>query len=559
MKIRALMRGLVFVCLSTLSLLGFAMSDGGTDAVLEAQNDTAALEVQVADVQAILSDWIYKKGWEEGWNSDGNKMILVSEVSGRIRPRDPDFLDKRAALYLEMELRLKAEIIQSLLSQASASVILDIPGNPLARQFEALTKGYDDALIQAEYGVLDAQDDYEEILAEAGISVADELAGVTNTETFDTKLDDIMRRLDDTYNSRRVSETQKSRVADLKVRLYESQASVERASALRAELESRGNEELEAIRGQFAKSLSTSVETFSQMPLFGAVILKTAEAYDGKRDFRVGGVMAWSPKLHEEATQLMLGAAKGEPRENKESFNDWIRSLDLSKIAGTRRYLAADGSVNFVGIAAVEYDPENVGREAELRAFASQQARGLALLSLQSDAEVSRLAETQSFGVDTASGREDFSFKNMAEQLSASVDLSIQGLVSPAPRRLVHVPSGKDVFVAYAYINSDLASKSSSFRESTYEAARLINLDQSRLRGREAGMRAAVEESKDDAAAFSEGYREGEQAVVGASAESKPTAGGANESGKATVAKTKGAGPKAGTFVDEEDDAEDDF
>ena len=53
---------------------------------------------------------------------------------------------------------------------------------------------------------------------------------------------------------------------------------------------------------------------------------------------------------------------------------------------------------------------------------------------------------------------------------------SISGLISPSPKRTVHKPSGKAIFVAYAYVNSDVAAKSQAFREETYALKRWINM-----------------------------------------------------------------------------------
>ena len=553
MNLRKGISTLAGIVICSAASAAFAMSDGGVDAVVTAQQDSQPIDVELADVQAMLSDWVYSKGWSEGWDTKKNRMIMVGEVSGRIRPTDRDFLTKRAALYQELELRLKARIIETFLTEVSASVVIDVPGNPVAKQLEALTEGYDQALNEAQYAVEDAQEDYAEILAAADIAVADELAGVTTADRFDAILDGIAKRLDESYDSASVEEGKRQRVEQLKLKLQEGLSNVKRAEALRAEIESQGEAQLKAVRGEYAKNQTSTVKSFSQMPLFGAVVLKTAEAYDGRRDFRVGGVMAWSPKLQDEAAQLLLGGGKGEPRPNKKSFDEWIRSLDLSKMVGTRRYLASDGSVNFVGFAATEYDPNNVGREAEKRAFVSQQARGMAVLSMKSDVEVSRLAETQTFGVDTEEGREDFTFTNWSENMVQSTNgaVSIQGMVSPSPRRMVHKPSGKRVFVAYAYINSDVAAASSEFREQAYEVAKVINIDQSRRRGREAGMRAAVEASKNDPTAYREGYAEGRSAV-----ESKPKDRGETQpkAPKAPVATSANAG-----VFDDGADADDDF
>jgi hypothetical protein len=516
----------------------YSQQDEGVQAVLDAQADSAPLAApMVDDAQAVLSDWVASKGWVEGWDSEKNRMILIQEVSGRIRPNEKNFLLKRAALYQEAELRLKARIIESFLTEVDASVIIDVPGNPLARQMEAITSEYEDSMQQARYAVEDAQEDYADILQASDLAIADDLAAAEKRERAD----------------------------ELRVMVEEARQNVRRAQSLQAEIEKRASEEQKAIKGEYAKSQETSVKTFSQMPLLGAVVLKSAEAYDGRRDYRVAAAMAWSPKLQKEASEILLGTGKNKPRPNKGTFQEWINSLDLSDMIGTRRYLASDGSVNFVGFAAAEYDPNNVGRESEIRAFASQQAKGMAVLSMKSDVEVTRIAETKTFGVDGADGREDFSFSNMSENMVQSTDgaVSISGLVSPSPKRLIHKPSGKAIFVAYAYVNSDVAAKSQAFREETYALKRWINADQSEKRGREAGMRAAAEETKNDRAAYAEGYGDGQAGVretdaanqAAASPVSKPQDPQPME---AEPTRTIDAEAEAGTFVDETD-VDDDF
>lgn len=544
----------------------YSQQDEGVQAVLDAQADSAPLAApMVDDVQAVLSDWVASKGWVEGWDSEKNRMILIQEVSGRIRPNEKNFLLKRAALYQEAELRLKARIIESFLTEVDASVIIDVPGNPLARQMEAITSEYEDSMQQARYAVEDAQEDYADILQASDLAIADDLAGVTLQDRLNAILDGIAKKLDEDYSSEAIAAEKRERAAELRVMVDEARQNVRRAQSLQAEIEKRASEEQKAIKGEYAKSQETSVKTFSQMPLLGAVVLKSAEAYDGRRDYRVAAAMAWSPKLQKEASEILLGTGKNKPRPNKGTFQEWINSLDLSDMIGTRRYLASDGSVNFVGFAAAEYDPNNVGRESEIRAFASQQAKGMAVLSMKSDVEVTRIAETKTFGVDGADGREDFSFSNMSENMVQSTDgaVSISGLVSPSPKRLIHKPSGKAIFVAYAYVNSDVAAKSQAFREETYALKRWINADQSEKRGREAGMRAAAEETKNDRAAYAEGYGDGQAGVRETDA--------ANQAAASPVSKPQDPQPmateptrtidaeaEAGTFVDETD-VDDDF
>ena len=553
----------IFIAGSSLSGLSAAQEDGGADVVLAAQTDAAPVQSSPYP-QEVLSDWVANKGWVEGWDSSKNRFVLVGEVSGRIRPTQRNFLDKRAALYTELELRLKAKIIESLFQEVDASVIIKVPGNPLEAQFKALKAEYDNARAAADEALFAAIDDYEDVLAAEEVASLEALEGVTTLDRWNAILDGIAKRLDETYSSADIEQAKKDRAAELKAQLDEAGQRVARAADLKAEVEKQADAELKAIKGEFAKSQETSVKSFSAMPLLGAVMLKTAESYDGKRDYRMAGVLAWSPKLQEDAAALMLGNAKLKPRPNKQTFTEWVNALDMSTMIGTRRYLAADGSVNFVGFAAAEYDPDDVGREAEIRSFVSQQAKGMAVLSMKSDVEVTRLAETKSFGVDTAEGREDFTFQNMSEEMMQSTDgaVAVSGMVSPSPRRAMHTPSGKPIFVGYAYINSDIAAKSEAFREETYALKRWINEDQSARRGREAGRKAAADATKNDPTTYAKGYQEGKAGVEATDAANRAAAAPAPEAQRpspapAPVPPATGQ-TQSGTFIDDTD-VEDDF
>ena len=565
-KTRLEMARLVGCVLLFCSCTALAQVDEGVATVLKAQAEPPSVSAPtVDDVQAVLSAWVYSKGWSEGWDAEKNRMILIEEVSGRIRTSEGDFLAKRAALYQEAELKLKARIIETFFMEVDASVIIDVPGNPIAAQMEAITDEYEESLAQARYAVEDAAEDYADILDAADTAIADELEGVTLIDRINAILDGIAKKLDEEYSSEAVAADKRARANELRGMVDEAQANLSRAMTAKAEIERRASEEVKAIQGDYAQSQTTSVKSFSKMPLLGAVVLKTAEAYDGRRDYRVGAVMAWSPKLQAEAAAILLGNSKPKPRPNKQTFDEWIAALDLSSMIGTRRYLAADGSVNFIGFAAVEYDPNDVGKEKTLRDKAMQQARGMAVLSMTSNVEVARLAETQTFGVDGEGGREDFTFSNMAQKFVQDTDgaVVVQGMNSPSARRVTHKPSGKPTFVAYAYINSDAASKSEAFREETYALKRWINKDQAERAGREAGMRAAADDTKNDPGAYREGYMAGETGVIGTDAANQAAAApqkslAANDGAAAQGQGVEEQEAEAGTFMDDSD-VDDDF
>lgn len=571
---------ITLLSLSALPVFGMTM-DGGVEAVIEAQEEQSELSAQDLDVSTPLTDWIRSKGWAPGWNKDKKRLIVSTFTGGRIRPTDPDFLSKRTALYQELELRLKASIIQAISLQVDASTYLDIPGNPIKAQLEALEEKAKDQMQAAEDAVFYAKRDYAEILSASEIAKLDELEGVTNADRYSSILDGIAKRLNEAYDPQQIAADKRARVEELKNELAEASEAVKRAEALREEVASRGAEKLAALRnGNVEQTIGSGAEVLSQMPLMGAVVLKTIESYDGRRDYQIGGVMAWSPQLETEASDVLLGRGKGKPKPGKKSFDEWIQSKNFSNMIGTRRYIEPDGTINFVGFSAVEYDPDNIRRHARLMSQAQTRARAMAALSMRADVSYRSSDETQSMDVSTSAGVETISFDDFAETIMQSTNgpIKIDGLVSPSPIRTVHEPSGKPIFVAYAHINSDLASQSPEFKRRANELAILINRDQAERRGRDDGMRAAVEASKNDPESYQAGYAEGVQSLeVDNNGAEMTTAGiktavvvGPQElckpgsvPNKPSRSDEKGKKPlgcaKAGIFSDDSDDADDDF
>ena len=122
--------------------------------------------------------------------------------------------------------------------------------------------------------------------------------------------------------------------------MVEAKRNVRRAQSLEAEIQKRASEELKAVRGEYAKSQETSVKTFSQMPLLGAVVLKSAEAYDGRRDYRVAAVMAWSPKLQKRRPRFYWEPARisrdpTKERSGMDRFSRPVRYDRYQKVFGS--------------------------------------------------------------------------------------------------------------------------------------------------------------------------------------------------------------------------------
>ena len=154
---------------------------------------------------------------------------------------------------------------------------------------------------------------------------------------------------------------------------------------------------------------------------------------------------------------------------------------------GPRRYLAADGSINFVGIGAVER-PADAGDVADAVKEAELQAKQAAFLSLF--AEVSTNSSIEKTRVDRKiSGKtQPEVYKSLSINMVEEADATIDGLgiERTVRRNLVHL-DGREIIVAVANINSEMAHRSQSVMANTYALLKEFNADQSFRAGQKQG------------------------------------------------------------------------
>jgi hypothetical protein len=212
---------------------------------------------------------------------------------------------------------------------------------------------------------------------------------------------------------------------------------------------------------------------------------------------------------------MLLGAGKGLPRKNKISLDDWLDKQNLSSMVGARRYLANDGSTNFMGISAVEYDPDDSGSYSILEEEAILWAKQAAILSLKSSVESVKTAERLKRDIRGADGKiESKILKDFSANIQESVkNLTIRGLETVRIEETVHQPTGKNIIVAVANVNSALAVKASGIMKDLYATLKEVNADQSFIQGEEAGMKAQAAKTLNNKAIYDAGVASGAQQV----------------------------------------------
>jgi hypothetical protein len=491
--------------------------DGGNAAVSEFQDGKVEAPRGLSPSQKagnVLRKLARDKGFKVGgWDDKKNRIMVIKQTGEAIDSYDPDFLQKREALAIEASLLAKATIIESFTTTASAENILSVPGNPIAKQLEAEQKQIKAMEAQAQKFYLQAQKETSVLLSAYDQAQADELRGVTFGDRLNSLLEATIKKLDETFDSQQITEDKKQRLSDVKKRLDKARKIEDDKQKLLEEVQNK----IAELQGQVKKETRSAIETTSSMPLFGATTLMQVESFDDLRgQYNIASLVVWSPKLELEARGMLLGAGKGKPRKNKISIDEWLDKQNLSSMVGARRYLASDGSTNFMGISAVEYDPDDSGSYSMLEEEAILWAKQAAILSLKASVESVKSAERLKRDIRGADGKvESKILKDFSANIQESVkNLTIRGLETLRIEETVHEPTGKNIIVAVANVNSALAVKASDIMKDMYATLKEVNADQSFIQGEEAGMKAEADKTLNNKAIFDAGVASGSNQVA---------------------------------------------
>ena len=115
--------------------------DGGVQALEEAQESEPAPASEDSPTAAdILQKQMEAKGWNEGWDEGKGRIIVVASADFNIKDpkNEPDrlFLLREAAVKRAV-LQAKANVIEMINSQMSASEKFDMPGTDINKQLGA--------------------------------------------------------------------------------------------------------------------------------------------------------------------------------------------------------------------------------------------------------------------------------------------------------------------------------------------------------------------------------------------------------------------------------------
>ena len=477
------------------------------DGVVETPRGLTSSQKAGARLKKLVRD----KGYVLGWDDKKDRIMYVQQVGEKIAPYDQSFLEKRESLSIEASLLAKANIIESFLTTASAENLLKVPGNPIAKQLQNEQKELKQMQARAQKFYDDAQRETLVLLPAYQQAQADELEGITYNDRVKALLEAAIKKLDQEFSTQQITEEKKQRLEDIKLRLSKAQEIEEKERGLLEKI----NNKAEQLQGAIKKEVRSTIETSSSMPLFGATTLMQVESYDELREtFELASLVVWSPTLEMQARDILLGSGKGKPRKNKISRDAWLDKQNLASMSGARRYLESDGSINYMGISAVSYDPDDPGSYSMLQVEAELWAKQAAILSLKGAVESKKSAERLSRTIIVDGKTESEVLKDMSAEISESVrGLDISGLQILRVEETVYPPTGQTIIVAVAGVSSALAVKARGIMADTYATLKEVNADQSFVKGEVAGMKAEAAKTENNAEIYNDGVVSGSQSV----------------------------------------------
>ena len=459
----------------------------------------------------VLRKLARDKGYVLGWDDKKDRIMYIQQVGDTIAPYDQNFLEKRETLSIEASLLAKASIIESFLTTASAENLLKVPGNPIAKQLEQEQKQLKQMQARAQKFYDEAQRETSVLVPAYQQAQADDLQGVTYGDRVNSLLEGVIKKLDKEWSSQQITDEKKQRLENIKLRLSKAQEIEEKERDLLEKIKNK----TEQLQGAIKKEVRSKIETNSSMPLFGAITLMQIESYDELREtFELASLVAWSPKLEKQARDILLGSGKGKPRKNKISRDAWLDKQNLASMSGARRYLESDGSINYMGVSAVSYDPDDPGSYSMLQVEAELWAKQAAILSLKGAVESQKSAERLTRTIQVDGKTETEVLKDMSVEISESVKgLNISGLQILRVEETVYPPTGQTIIVAVAGVSSALAVKARGIMADTYATLKEVNADQSFVKGEVAGMKAEAAKTENNAEIYNDGVVSGSQSV----------------------------------------------
>lgn len=514
-----------------------AVTDGGVAAVQEAQDSTVEVPAEFKSAEDVLRDVMAEKGWEEGWNEEKGRIIVVQSESfvDKDPAKSPNFFQRREMAAKRAALNAKASIIEMINSQMSGEDQLDIPGKDVGAE---LSKERDAVFVAVE----EKKAALLTLLAKTNKAEADMLAGTTFGMRCDDMMAALIKKLDSEYDSGKHD-------AEMKKRYEELKAEVEKVTAEYNELAKHA----ESLK-QVDATQSSKVSQIAKMPIYGTTAILQAESWDkSSGEYMVSTVFTWSKAL-ERAVRAIVTGEDFKTKPGKATVNQWLAKQDLATMIGPRQYIDDKGNRWFLGVTCRPIQGLTSVKKTKVKGLVEMFAKQMAVFSIYSDVESFKEAAAM---METR-GDEDITAEDFAQKVSAKFEKkTVRGLQKLASKEITHPVTGDKVYVAVFGLNAGSAKAALEVEKINYATKVMDNRHQTVERGRAAANAAAVKASENRADDFQKGASEQSQAIVDELKSRKPAPKPAASKVQGSAKPTKTGSSTGGAFLGDTDVGDD--
>lgn len=470
--------------------------EAGTGAAVAEMQQVLAEEIAPAQTakEAIEDYFNSKDGWNKGYDEEADRIIVSDFIEFDIKnPKvSADFIDLRKEKMSELMLKAKSKIIETIMSKMSGSRILDVPGNPIAKQLEKEQSEMNKALAAAREDLAKLDANLADALARRDDVTPGELVAVISSWFTSAEKENIAAKYD----------------ADKKERYDNAKADFEAAAAKYKELA----EKAEALKGTISKEMKTSLSRVSAMPIYGCTVLQQAESIsekNGRYKYQIAILYSWSGEMMKASGEILKGqSVKFTP--GKKSMKEWIsgkaKKGALAQWIGPRHYIDNNGNMWFIGISCAAVDDDADTSEAN-REAAELEAAAEVMFALYSDATSSKTLNKLMRTKIAANGEKETQiYKDYSKsQGEAFKDIQISGNAELWSGTVRHEPSGLDMHVVVYGVNSGSVKALKDIQARAVALGIEVNTYQEMERGRQEQLRRTFEASKNNPAARAAG------------------------------------------------------
>lgn len=182
----------------------------------------------------------------------------------------------------------------------------------------------------------------------------------------------------------------------------------------------------------------------AKMPLLGASVLSQAEPWDStEKKLTVAMAVVWSPKLQENALQLVVTASALDNNVGKYSAREWANRQKLESTVGSRSLTDNNGHRIFVGISCADIAGPIIEQKSKKR-LADIRAIKAVAFALTGDTEAYTEAKS---GLKEHSDDKRVNMESLQRQsLPSATSISRDACSLPVRRRYTPSAAGKYMF-----------------------------------------------------------------------------------------------------------------